>query len=102
MPAKAGIQSAVPGFSDFGDGSCGPMGSRFRGNDGRGGLERWESVVRQCRETRANSTLAEIGFAVTCALRVKSTLLAEKCGKDWQFVDKSANKIPKVIMHSKK
>ncbi|RCK49810.1 hypothetical protein TH44_14560 [Thalassospira xiamenensis] len=59
-------------------------------------------VVRQWRETRANSTLAEIGFAVTCALRVKSTLLAEKCGKDWQFVDKSANKIPKVIMHSKK
>ncbi len=77
------------------------MGSRFRGNDRGGVLERWESVVRQCRESRANSTLAEIGGGVTCALRVKSTLLAEKCGKDWQFVDKSANKIPKVITHSK-
>ncbi|OSQ31164.1 hypothetical protein TH468_09455 [Thalassospira sp. MCCC 1A03138] len=74
--------------------------SRFGGGWQFAGL--FADGEREGRETRANSTLAEIGFAVTCALRVKSTLLAEKCGKDWQFVDKSANKIPKVIMHSKK
>lgn len=37
-------------------------------------------------------------------LRIKGEIdpFGGKMRKDWQFVDKSANKIPKVIMHSKK